>query len=111
MKRIGCLILALGLLLLCACMPIDYVGKLDGVWRGEETEEVMWPLAGARVLTFMDGVLSVEGGSGAGEYTVSANDDTLTISRLGGEGAFGVSYRLKGDRLILCGKLEFLLVE
>lgn len=93
-------------LILCGCAAVDHVGKLNGVWEGDGSLENM-PLAGARVLYFQDGTLIVEGGAGAGEYGVKATDDTLTVSSDWDAGAFGFTYKIKGDTLILSGDVEF----
>lgn len=107
MKRIVCLVFALGLLLLCACVPRDYVEDLTGVWQGDGSMDLA-PIMGVRVLIFKgDGVLIVEGGTGAGQYKVSATDDTLTVAPMTGDGAFGFAYDIKGDKLILGRGTEF----
>lgn len=107
MKRLLAFVLAvLCMLPLCACVPRDYVAELDGVWLGDGSMEHV-PLVGAKVLRFQDGTLIVEGGMGAGEYGVKATDDTLTVSPDWDAGAFGFTYRIKGDTLILSGDVEF----
>ena len=105
MKKLIAIVLLLAFLL-CGCLPVDHVGKLNGVWEGDGSLEHA-PLMGAEVLYFHDGKLIVEGGMGAGEYGVKATDDTLTIFSDWEEGAFGFSYKIKGDILILCGDVEF----
>ena len=105
-------LLAFALAVLCvlplyACVPRDYyVAELDGIWLGDGSMEHA-PLVGAKVLHFRDGTLIVEGGMGAGEYGVKASDDTLTVSPDWDAGAFGFTYRIKGDTLILSGDVEF----
>lgn len=105
MKKLIAFVLLLALLL-CGCAGADHVGKLNGVWEGTGSLDLA-PLMGAEVLYFQDGTLIVEGGPGAGEYGVKATDDTLTVSSDWEEGAFGFSYKIKGDTLILCGDVEF----
>lgn len=107
MKRLVALVLViLCMLSLCGCVAVDHVGKLNGVWEGDGSME-LGSLPGARVLYFQDGTLIVEGGMGAGEYGVKATDDTLTISPDWDAGAFGFTYKIKGDTLILGGGVEF----
>lgn len=104
MKRIGCLLLALGMVLLCAC---GYMRDVVGVWKGTGDMSMVGvkaPAEAEKTLTFTrDEKLTVlvelpDGTTYEVEYAYYyVTDDTMTFGLE--RGGYGVRYSVQGNLL------------